>query len=327
MKHISVYALAAAVACVTVIGYAASGALGWQSAPAPFVWRDVALVCFLAALPLAASLTALMVRTSRLDQQFAAVVAVEAIVLVLVPWLYIEARLRNDTVRVAGLVEQSRFGEARELVTRLLILGPNASWKGRPLREAAFHLDAVVRGIEQRVAAPVASDATAEDRLRRSRDLAMLGDTSMAIAMIQQSPSLADTPEACNLLGTVYETRGEFSAGRDWYGRARRAWQSRGDSPERTAGLVQAMTGVGYCERKLGRLQEAEAAYQERLALLPTAESHFLLAQFYEDTQQTAKAREHARQATKLDPRYERSAQQLIDKLATVHFGCWGLFK
>jgi tetratricopeptide (TPR) repeat protein len=86
---------------------------------------------------------------------------------------------------------------------------------------------------------------------------------------------------------------------------------------------VQATTGIAYCERKLGRYAEAEAAYLERLALSPTAETHFLLASFYEDAQQTSNARTHARLAMALAPeRYRQPGKKLIDKLDTLHFGC-----
>jgi tetratricopeptide (TPR) repeat protein len=69
----------------------------------------------------------------------------------------------------------------------------------------------------------------------------------------------------------------------------------------------------------------AEAAYQQLLELDPSADTHFLLAQFYEGTQQAAKAQFHARQAMALAPdRYDQAGQRLIDKLITHHFGCWG---
>jgi len=59
------------------------------------------------------------------------------------------------------------------------------------------------------------------------------------------------------------------------------------------------------------------------LTLAPDADSHFLLAQFYEDTQQTASARRHAQRAVALAPeRYQERAEQLLNKLATFHFGC-----
>jgi tetratricopeptide (TPR) repeat protein len=84
---------------------------------------------------------------------------------------------------------------------------------------------------------------------------------------------------------------------------------------------------MGYCRRKLGRYAEAEATYLEMLELAPTAESHFLVAQFYEDTQQTAKAREHARKAMALAPdRYDDVGRRLINKLSVYHFGCLGVY-
>ena len=79
-------------------------------------------------------------------------------------------------------------------------------------------------------------------------------------------------------------------------------WEARPESPARAAGVLRATTGIAYCLRKLGRYAEAEVAYREVLALSPTADSHFLLAQFYEDAQQAGKAREHARRAIELAP-------------------------
>ena len=107
------------------------------------------------------------------------------------------------------------------------------------------------------------------------------------------------------------------------YEAAARAWESSPPSPERAAGLAQATTGAAYCLRKSGRYAEAETAYQQLLALSPTADAHFLLARFYEDTQQTAKARTHAKLAMAAAPeRYRRQGEMLIDKLNTLHFGC-----
>jgi hypothetical protein len=76
----------------------------------------------------------------------------------------------------------------------------------------------------------------------------------------------------------------------------------------------------------LGHYARAETAYQQLLALSPTADTHFLLAQFYEDVQRTSLAAEHARRAMALAPeRYQQPGEQLLDKLVTLHFGCWGL--
>jgi tetratricopeptide (TPR) repeat protein len=323
---IQTHALAAAVGGILLLACAIAGSLGqWNELPAPFIWLDVALVYFLCALPLAASVAALVTTRLRWSNHLLAIIGLETIVLAAIPQLYIEARSQSDVARVAGLIDQSRLAEARALLTRVLALDPGARWKGYSLRQAVGELDASIREIEGRIAAPLAPEATDEDRLGRARDLAMLGQTTAAIEVLKSSPTLLDWPEASNLRGTIHETRGDWQPARQWYNRARNAWQSRAESPEQTAGLVQATTGVAFCERKLGRLPQAEAAYQAVLALSPTADSHFLLAQFYEDTQQALKAQAHARQAISLNPqRYQSDGQKLIDKLITLHFGCWG---
>jgi hypothetical protein len=90
---------------------------------------------------------------------------------------------------------------------------------------------------------------------------------------------------------------------------------------------VQALRGIGYCARKAGRTSQAEAAYQALLKTSPTADSHFLAAQFYEDAQATSLALRHVRQAMALDPRrFGESGRTLVNKLQTAHFGCWGVY-
>ena len=111
MKHVSSYALAAALGCVIVMASAMAGALGLERLPAPFVWRDVGLVYFLSALPLAASLAALLGRSWPLDQKAALVVAAEMAVLVMVPWLYV--RPACGTMPLAWLASSSNRGLER----------------------------------------------------------------------------------------------------------------------------------------------------------------------------------------------------------------------
>ena len=188
-------------------------------------------------------------------------------------------------------------------------------------------IDEIMHRIEARLMAPLSGDATDEERIARAKDLAMLGRNREAIAVLDSLPALTDSAPACNLRGTIYETQSQWRTALAWYAKARSTWHSLADSQERTAGLIQATTGVAFCQRKLGRLREAEAAWQELLTLSPTADTHFLLAQFYEDTQQAAKARFHADQAVRLDPStYAKQAHALTNKLVTSHFGCAAVF-
>jgi hypothetical protein len=373
-------------------GALAGGWSGWDSAPQPFVWLDVALAHFLSALPLAAVAVMLIRRsispaaclglaaavaalaalglamfaaepvegdwvvnaagrgaialggaTAMLLATCAAVrappatgkgashpwiVALLALtVLLVVPAVYVAARTRHDLGRLAGLLEQSRLFESRELARRLLALDPATRWQGQPLARVAADLDRTVRDLEVRTAAPLAESASGDERLARARDLAILDRTAAALEILGSPPSFADSPLAASLRGAIHEAKDGWQEALVAYGQAQRGWQMQPASPERTSGLAQAAAGIALCQRKLGNNRAAEAAYLEMLSLAPTADSHFLVARFYEDTQQAAQAQRHARRAMALDPdRYQVQGQKLIDKLVTLHFGCWGVF-
>jgi tetratricopeptide (TPR) repeat protein len=394
--------MAALAGILAITAYGASaitvGWHGWERAPIPYVWRDVAVVYFLCALPLAAALAVITLRRASamglmtlavallalsaavavalqtgeasepavhgvvgavlrpilaLGAAFASLILLAAllpaffrsgsahdrdisalgaivtgvVVLILVPSLYVSARCRSDAGRLIGLVEQSRYGDAHSLVQNILALDPTAKWEGRSLRAAADTIEEAIRELEGRVSAPLPADASAEECLNRARDLAVLSRTAEAMEILERVPAISSTPQAANLRGTIHETRGQWAHARNWYQQARLAWEPLPQSAERTSGLIQAITGIAYNERKLGRYREAAAAYHELLALAPTADTHFLLARFYEDTQQSAKAQYHARAAMTLAPdRYAQQGRMLIDKLVTTHFGCFGVF-
>ena len=85
--------------------------------------------------------------------------------------------------------------------------------------------------------------------------------------------------------------------------------------------------GTAFCFRKLGKIKEAETAWLKVLELSPGADSHFLLAQFFEDTQQTERAMSHAEKAMYLAPdRYRKDGNRMIDRMQTLHFGCLSVY-
>jgi tetratricopeptide (TPR) repeat protein len=288
---------------------------------------DVGLVQLVCALPLALLLAGVLRKQPAAMGTLAWTLLAPAVLALVVPWVYREARWRHDLRELQGLLEQSRLGEAQPLATMLARLDNRAALSGVvPLKRLADEIDQTVSALQARAARPLAADAGDGDRISRAQDLAMLGRTDEALHVLAAAPALANSPVACNLRGTIHETRRQWRQARDWYSKAKTDWEQEPDTPEQTAGLIRATTGIGFAERKLGRYREAEAAYQQVLALAPTADSHFLLARFYEDTQQASKAQQHARAAMSLDPgRYLQPAGVLIDKLVTLHFGCWGV--
>lgn len=320
------HAIAAVAGVGVLICVSLLTALNYVEFPAPFFWLDVAAVYFLAALPLSSYLATQLLQP-RLSPSFN-FLALELAILFLIPAFYIHARTQSDIARLIELTRQSRFGEADQVGHRIIQLMPRATWNGKPLGDFSTSLDETVARLEKTAAQPLADDANYQERLARAEALAMLGRTDQALAVLDAFNALAEDAAACNLRGTIFETRRQWRLARDWYATATTTWQMATDSPEKTAGLMRAIMGVAFCERKLGRLREAEIAWREFLALAPTADSHFLLAQFYEDTQQTAKSRLHAREAMNLDPdRYHGPGQRLLNNLVTSHFGCLGVFQ
>jgi tetratricopeptide (TPR) repeat protein len=380
----------------------ATSALGgslfeWESVPLPFVWRDVAVVHFVCALPLATIFVALAGRrlanrslalaamgigmggiaalllvaadaggtqTSapplpmgnllRSAIAFAAAIGAllalfgflkcapqeaalrvpfltglcAAAALLIAPLVYVNARVTSDAARLTQLLNDDRWGEAYLVGKGLAFLDPHTKWRSGYSDLAGMRrlMDRQVTDLLAAVNSPLAADATDVWKFGRAYNLAVLGRTAEAIRTLRSAHGWQESVAACNLLGTMYETREQWSPGWQVYQRARTLANAATDSRQ-TDGLLRAIKGVAYCERKLGNCAAAEAGYLELLKVAPTADNHFLLAQFYDDTQQTAKARSEAQLAMSLDPqRYQQSGQALIDKLMLNHFGCWGVF-
>ena len=245
----------------------------------------------------------------------------------IVPTVYVAARCRHDAMELGELLDQSRLGEARILAQDLLRLAPTMQWRGRSLKVLTQQFNRQVRELESQIAQSHQNGETEAAQLQRCQRLAMLGRTPEALAGLDLLMNSNLGPAACHLSGLIHETNAAWETARGFHRRAKEDLLRQQSTPERDAGILQAATRLGYCERKLGNYLLAEAEYRAVLALSPTADSHFLLAQFYEDMQQSAKARSHARLAIALAPRrYQREGTALINKLAIGHFGCLGVY-
>jgi hypothetical protein len=250
-----------------------------------------------------------------------------ALVWFLVPTIHVNERCKQDQVRLGQAWNLARLGEARPLVHGLTILDPRGEWNGQPLRKAAVRLDDMARKLEGLVAQPLAEQATVAQRLERARNLARLGRTQAAIDVLAIVQDPQSAPEVDNLRGGIYQIQGDWKLGLASYRQALAAWESQPPSAARSQGLVTATKGIGYCQRKLGQFPQAEATYQQLLALSPTADSYLLLAEFYEDSRQADKARLHARRAMALDPtRYQQQGDSVLHRLSIANFGCMSIF-
>jgi tetratricopeptide (TPR) repeat protein len=247
------------------------------------------------------------------------------LIALLVPAFYIQSRVDEMAGKVDEYLGSGRLGDARQLVREVCILSPWGKIGGQPAGDVARDLDHDCYGVGQSLAVMnQQAGHTEESTYHRARLLAILGEDAAAVDLLRPwyAKSTA-SPLISQLLGNIYQQQHDWADSQQAYCRALNAWEKLPASEQRQAGIVAAWKGIAFAERKRGNYEAAETAYLSALSLAPTADQHFLLAQFYEDTQQTAKAREHAHQAMALNAtRYGQSGQKLITSLQQQHFGC-----
>lgn len=293
--------------------------------------NDIVIVQVLCALPLLGLIGAALwrrlgaLRSDRRGGGFSAMAAAFAVALV-VPWTYESARSKQQLEQLGEYVGLSRYREALHLATSLVARDRQLAINGRPLADLAAELQRTVAALEAEVALPLSRGAAGKERLDRARALAMLGRSDNAMELLAgiEEPALAG--QAASLLGLVCENQEEWIAAAEAFELANLAWQKLPNSQQRRAGIIEATRGLAYAQRKAGQYGRAELTYRRLLTLSPTADTHFLLAQFYEDTQDARQANVHARQAIALAPAvYQQQGARLINKLRVYQFGCWGV--
>ena len=249
---------------------------------------------------------------------------------VLVPAIYIQSRVDEIVTTVEESLGSGRLGDARRLTREVCVLAPWQKIGDLPAGDLARDLDRSCYEIERNLGfmqlEPVGSEEAA---YQQARLLTILGKGEAAIRLLAPwKDQKTVSPLTCQLLGNIYQQQEQWGESERWYQKSLNAWKRLPHSEQQQAGIVSAWKGIAFAERKRGNYEEAESAYLSALSLAPTADQHYLLAQFYEDTQQTSKAREHALQAMALNAdRYGKSGQKLITSLQQQHFGCLNVWR
>jgi hypothetical protein len=245
-------------------------------------------------------------------------------VLLCVPTVYVQARCQQDADHFADLRQQSRFGEAEPLLQRIVALNPSFRKDGQLLRRELRELQHTMAALRKRTQANLPATASIDQQIHYARDLAMLGRSAEARDLLLMNPPTLLDSRACRLLATVYENSQEWRTALHYYEMAL-TWLPKSSKAMNVSEEQYSITmGKAYCCRRLGQLTEAHTQYQKLLSLNADASTHFLLAQFYEDIQETTQAVHHATIAAKLNSRnYGDKAQRLIQKMQASHFGCF----
>ncbi|WP_020475362.1 hypothetical protein [Zavarzinella formosa] len=238
--------------------------------------------------------------------------------------VYVKARSRHEAAKLDELLEQSRIAEARVLARQLQELNPDQRIRNQPVERLADDLDRLIARLESHVMTPLLSTASPVARLERARELAILDRREEALETLESLEGTPFWPEGLLLRGVIRENENQLTEALTAYESARSAWREHPEFPGRPGGLIRAQTGIHYSLRQLGRVAEAETELEQLLSMSPTAEHHFLAARFFEDIQRVEESQTHAREAMRLDPkRYNQQGRELINKLATSHFGCF----
>lgn len=242
------------------------------------------------------------------------------------PTLFELDRIEKSLRRLGERIDDQRLGSAQQLALEILAINPQARFRKRPLRLIEGKLRVELAALQAECESLSSSADQPVAALQKASLLAMRSESGESEAIARR---LVERPlvavEACLLLGTLSEERGAWQASRDWNGRAHAMLVPQ---PARIPEAVRALNGIAFAERKLGNRAAAEAAYLAAWELAPTAEAHFLLAQFYEDMQRAQEAAKHARAAISLDPAaYRLPAEALIEKLLVNHTGCLSIYR
>ncbi|MBD3673060.1 MAG: tetratricopeptide repeat protein [Planctomycetaceae bacterium] len=243
------------------------------------------------------------------------------ILLALIPaGVYRLARISQTTDRLQELQSQSRIGEFVALSQELITIAPAVSFQDQPLAE-------VLPPTELQLQSMTAALSQVQDRYQKGRLLAMLGRRDEALDVLDLDPSREENPaEVCLLAGTIYEHNADWSKSRVWYERARQ--QLKQSNSTKSSLWATAYRGLGFSHRKQGHNRAAEAAYLKLLELEPTAETHFLLAQFYENAQAGEKSAFHLQQAVALNAeKFRPLAADLKAKLQSHQFSCFQIWR
>lgn len=242
------------------------------------------------------------------------------VLLALVPTgVYRLARITQTTDRLQELQSQSRMGEFVALSGDLLVIAPAVSFREQRLAK-------LLTPLERQVTSMTEALPQIRDKYQKGRLLAMLGKREEALEALNLNSSTNLSAEICLLAGTIYEHNADWSKSQFWYERARQQLDQTNST--NSSLWATAYRGLGFSHRKQGHNRAAESAYLKLLEFEPTADTHFLLAQFYENAQAGEKSTFHLNRAVELDPQqYQESASELKAKLQSYQFSCFRLWR
>lgn len=249
---------------------------------------------------------------------------------VVLPWQMTTQRVRTWADLAVTRMHEGRFVAAYDLLDRIdQLSGPKTAATVLP-EMSRRQLETQIRQMIQSVGRIEITQV--EGQLQKVRLLLGLDEFQLAEEMLAKI--IRDHPEsfeAYELAGLMHQFKERWSPSETSFLRAVelvRQRDVRGESGhQRVAIDARLWSGAAYAARKRGALDRAESYYLKALEVAQGSDKariHYVFAQFLEESQQSMKAAEHARQAALLEPAlYQVSAQELLQRLRTAHLGCF----
>lgn len=257
-------------------------------------------------------------------------ILIALVLAVVLPWQMTAQRVRTWADLAITRMQEGRIVAAYDLLDRIdQLSGPKTAATVLP-EMSRPRLEAQIR---QMIESARSIEITQVDGLLQKVRL-LLGLDEFQLADELLAKILRDHPEsfeAFELAGLMYQFKERWSLSERSFLHAvelvrQRENQSVADE-QGDANLARLWSGAAYAARKRGAYDRAENCYLKALEAAPGSDKasiHYVFAQFLEESQQSLKAAEHARQAALLEPAlYQVSAQELLLRLRTAHLGCF----
>ncbi|MFG0261497.1 MAG: hypothetical protein ACF788_03825 [Novipirellula sp. JB048] len=246
-----------------------------------------------------------------------------AALLFLIPAAYADAVAEGIRLELEQSLDSRRFALANRQVARYAQLKSSGQVQGKSIQRVRRELDEIVLALTREAERPLPADASLSELGRRITVLMHLDRNRQALQWIEpltHGPRFH--PVSLDYKALCYQRLGQLPESMQAYQDCLAYWKTQPEGDARRSGLASAFKGIGFAARRLNQRRLEETAYRELVAVAPTAESHFLLAQCYREHQKTRLAAAHAAKAIELDPGFAAQSQTMLSSMSTDHFGC-----
>jgi hypothetical protein len=219
------------------------------------------------------------------------------------PAMYASAATAARSASANEWLASGRLAKADRALAGLCELGSDRPVAGKPPGEARRAARRDLDRLERAAQSPLPPTVPPRARFARAEVLIQLDRLDEAAALLE--PLAAGSLNAQILLATVDRDRGHFAASAARYEAVlARALPDAAQFPEARETARFAFEGLAFVARADARPADAEAALLRALEALPADAAHFhhLLGRHYHDGGRPARALEHLRRATELDP-------------------------